>query len=39
MNFETMPELQWTWGYPFSIAVMAAIDVFLFVKFRKAGWL
>jgi magnesium transporter len=39
MNFATMPELQWTWGYPFSIAVMAVIDVFLFYKFRKAGWL
>jgi magnesium transporter len=39
MNFETMPELQWTWGYPFSVAVMAVIDVFLFYKFRKAGWL
>lgn len=39
MNFEAMPELNWTWGYPSSIAVMAAIDVFLFVKFRRAGWL
>jgi magnesium transporter len=39
MNFETMPELQWTWGYPFSVAVMTVIDVFLFYKFRKAGWL
>jgi len=39
MNFETMPELQWTWGYPLSIALMAAIDGFLFFKFRKAGWL
>ncbi|MGH8741619.1 MAG: magnesium/cobalt transporter CorA [Burkholderiales bacterium] len=39
MNFETMPELRWTWGYPFSVAVMAAIDVVLFIKFRKAGWL
>ena len=39
MNFEAMPELQWTWGYPLSIAMMAAIDVFLFIKFRKAGWL
>jgi magnesium transporter len=39
MNFDVMPELQWTWGYPFSIAVMAAIDVYLFFKFRKAGWL
>lgn len=39
MNFDTMPELKWTWGYPFSVAVMAAIDVVLFIKFRKAGWL
>jgi magnesium transporter len=39
MNFETMPELQWTWGYPLSVAVMTVIDVFLFYKFRKAGWL
>jgi magnesium transporter len=39
MNFEAMPELQWTWGYPLSIALMAAIDVFLFFRFRKAGWL
>jgi magnesium transporter len=39
MNFEHIPELQWTWGYPLSIALMAVIDVFLFFKFRKAGWL
>jgi magnesium transporter len=39
MNFEHMPELKWTLGYPLSIAVMAVIDVFLFFRFRKAGWL
>ena len=39
MNFEHMPELGWTLGYPASIALMAAIDGFLFVRFRKAGWL
>ncbi|MGH8510922.1 MAG: CorA family divalent cation transporter, partial [Gammaproteobacteria bacterium] len=39
MNFEHIPELQWTFGYPLSIALMAGIDVVLFVKFRKAGWL
>src|SRR5687768_6870222 len=39
MNFEHMPELRWTWGYPLSVAVMAAIDGFLFFRFRKAGWL
>jgi len=39
MNFEHMPELRWTFGYPLSIALMAAIDGFLFVRFRRAGWL
>jgi magnesium transporter len=39
MNFEHMPELEWSLGYPLSIALMAVIDTFLFVRFRKAGWL
>ncbi len=39
MNFEHMPELNWAFGYPLSIAVMVAIDVYLFFRFRKAGWL
>ena len=39
MNFAHMPELKWTFGYPLSLAVMAAIDVYLFRRFRKAGWL
>jgi magnesium transporter len=39
MNFEHMPELHWTFGYPLSIALMAVIDGFLFTRFRKAGWL
>jgi magnesium transporter len=39
MNFEHMPELDWTLGYPLSIGLMAVIDVFLFFRFRKAGWL
>jgi magnesium transporter len=39
MNFEHMPELRWGIGYPLSIAVMVAIDVFLFFRFRKAGWI
>jgi magnesium transporter len=34
-----MPELKWAWGYPLSIAVMIGIDVVLFFKFRKAGWI
>ena len=39
MNFEHMPELKWAYGYPFSIALMVGIDAWLFLRFRKAGWL
>jgi magnesium transporter len=39
MNFEQMPELRWWLGYPVTLAVMAAIDVYLFWRFRRAGWL
>ncbi|HWA36594.1 MAG TPA: magnesium and cobalt transport protein CorA [Burkholderiales bacterium] len=39
MNFEHMPELRWTFGYPLAVGVMVAIDTFLFFRFRKAGWL
>jgi magnesium transporter len=39
MNFKHMPELDWTLGYPVSIALMAGIDAFLFTRFRKTGWL
>jgi len=39
MNFEVMPELSWGLGYPTALAAMAAIDVYLFYRFRRAGWL
>jgi magnesium transporter len=39
MNFQHMPELGWSLGYPLSIAVMITIDVILFWRFRKAGWI
>jgi magnesium transporter len=39
MNFENMPELSWGLGYPLSVAIMLAIDGYLFYRFRKAGWL
>jgi magnesium transporter len=39
MNFQHMPELTWEWGYPVSVATMAAIDAYLFYRFRKAKWL
>ncbi len=39
MNFQNMPELKWTYGYPLSLAVMAAIDAYLWLKFKRTGWL
>jgi len=39
MNFKNMPELDWVFGYPMSIAIMIGIDAYLWVKFRRTGWL
>ena len=39
MNFQHMPELNWAWGYPLSLAAMVVIDAYLFYRFRKARWL
>jgi magnesium transporter len=39
MNFEHMPELKWRYGYLASLAVMAAIDVLLYFRFKRSRWL
>ena len=39
MNFEHMPELKWIWGYPFAVGLMVVLDAYLFVRFRRTGWL
>lgn len=39
MNFEQMPELGWTFGYPFALAVMALSSLVVWVVARRAGWL
>jgi len=39
MNFQHMPEIGWRLGYPMALGSMAAIDTYLFLRFRKAGWL
>jgi magnesium transporter len=39
MNFEHMPELGWEFGYGVVVAVMVAIDVYLFYRLRRAKWL
>ena len=39
MNFEHMPELGWKFGYVTVVALMVAIDAYLFHRLRKAKWL
>ncbi|MEU9734449.1 CorA family divalent cation transporter [Streptomyces sp. NPDC048002] len=39
MNFENMPELTWTFGYPFAIGLMGVICTGLYVIFKRRGWL
>jgi magnesium transporter len=39
MNFEHMPELEWTLGYPLVMALIAAVCVSLYAYFRRVGWL
>jgi magnesium transporter len=39
MNFEHMPELRWTYGYPLVLGVIVAVCSVLYVRFKRAGWL
>ncbi len=39
MNFQYMPELSQTWGYPYALALMAASAVVPMWYFRRRGWL
>ncbi|MBI3213770.1 MAG: magnesium and cobalt transport protein CorA [Mycobacterium sp.] len=39
MNFEHMPELTWTYGYPAALTLMATVCVFLHRNFRRNHWL
>jgi magnesium transporter len=39
MNFDHMPELGWTFGYPMALLIMATICSFLYWRFKRAGWL
>jgi magnesium transporter len=38
MNFEHMPELEWTYGYPFALLLMSGTVAALWVWFKKSGW-
>ncbi|TSE01894.1 magnesium and cobalt transport protein CorA [Skermania sp. ID1734] len=39
MNFEHMPELQWTFGYPTVLGVIALICLGLYATFHRNDWL
>jgi magnesium transporter len=39
MNFKYLPELEWHWGYPAVMLVMALIALFMLVSFRRKKWL
>ncbi len=39
MNFEFMPELHWQYGYGLAVGLMAGVCGWLYVSFKRAGWL
>jgi magnesium transporter len=39
MNYKNMPELDWSYGYLYSIALMVISVGVPFAVFRKKGWL
>lgn len=38
MNFKHMPELEWAYGYPFALGLMAATAATMVAYFRRRGW-
>ena len=39
MNFEHMPELHWTFGYPMAIVLMIVSAILPYYYFKRRGWL
>jgi magnesium transporter len=39
MNFEHMPELTWTIGYPLVLGFTALVILLLYRQFKRSGWL
>ncbi|HLL68719.1 MAG TPA: magnesium and cobalt transport protein CorA [Micromonosporaceae bacterium] len=39
MNFDAMPELHWTYGYPYALGLMGLAFLTLYRLFRRSGWL
>jgi magnesium transporter len=38
MNFHTIPELSWHWGYPFALLLMLAAAFLPYWYFKRRGW-
>ena len=39
MNFDHMPELRWTLGYPMVIVVIGGLCGYIYWRFKRSGWL
>ena len=39
MNFDTMPELRWEFGYPLVMGFTALLCYLLYRRFKRSGWL
>ena len=39
MNFDSMPELHWMFGYPFAMVLMLMVSVTLYLVFKRREWL
>lgn len=39
MNFDHMPELTWTYGYPIVMALIGGLCWYVYLRFKKSGWL
>jgi magnesium transporter len=39
MNFDHMPELHWSLGYPLALALMVATSATMWTVFKRKGWL
>ena len=39
MNYTVMPELSWTFGYPFALGLMVLSAILPYLYFKRRGWL
>jgi magnesium transporter len=39
MNFKFMPELEWHWGYPIALLIMAGTAAFMIFYFKRKKWI